>query len=998
MTTVEAAPLKVLLVDDAADLRLLLRMAIEKDGRFTVVEEAADGASGVEAALRTRPDLVLLDLLMPGTDGFSVIGALRDAPSHPRVVVLSGLEEGGTRARALALGADEVLSKRDPIPAVLDRLAAVAAAPPREAPRLPPRPERNGAPPVPPVRRRWLSVVGAAVVLVAGIAATVAVALLWQRDVQQEQAQSLENRAERLHAQLEDGFASYENVLLALRGTLLLTDDLDASGFGDALTALQLSERHPGMQGVAYVARVPADERAAFETRAAALTGAPYRIDAPPDRAETAAVLFAEPAEDFARTVGSDIAARPAVAAALQDAQRTGQPRLSPPITLLADAGLPEDERPIAFVLYLPVYGGVETPTSEAARLAEHRGWLAAPFRAKDLLATFAPVRPDLGVALYASAAAEPASRLAASSPESERTGGVVDRSFEVGGREWLLRYTDHAQPSLPVEQAPSTLLIIGLLLSLGLSGFVLRLGRERVAAETRADVATETLRRSEGELRFVTEHGSDILARHDLEGRYLYASMATERLLGCGPDALVGRSAIELVHDEDATGVRAFYGAVTEDPSELTYRLLGADGRWRWVETTARLVTATPSGQPEIVSTTRDVSQRLEAERALVESRERFRLTMLHAPVGVALHDLDGGWVEVNPALCRLLGRSEADLRGTTYQALTHPDDVATEESLVTQLLTGQIPAYRLDKRYLRPDGSFLWASVSSALVRQADGTPRFRLAMVEDITERRTAEEAVALARHVAEERNAELERVNTELARSNDELREFAYVASHDLSEPLRVITGFVTLLEQDLDGQLDEETLEYLGYISRGALRMQALIDDLLVYSRAGSHELRPRPVDLGEVTAEALEALSARLEETGAVVTAEGLPSVDADPSQLRQLLQNLIGNALKFVPEGETPRIAVTAHRRPAAWEVRVTDNGIGIAPEHRERVLKMFQRLHAREAYEGTGIGLAVCKKIVDRHGGGLWITDRDDGERGTVVVFTLPFREVVR
>jgi PAS domain S-box-containing protein len=238
------------------------------------------------------------------------------------------------------------------------------------------------------------------------------------------------------------------------------------------------------------------------------------------------------------------------------------------------------------------------------------------------------------------------------------------------------------------------------------------------------------------------------------------------------------------------------------------------------------------------------------------------------------------------------------------------------------------------------------------------------------------------------------AELEDRAADLERSNADLEQFAYVASHDLSEPLRMVGGFAQLLQKRYEGKLDADADEFIGYMVDGVNRMQALIDDLLAFSRVGRGDRELSDVDAEVVARRALEVLSAPVAETGADVEIGELPTVRCDERELGQLFQNLISNALKFHGD-EPPRVRVTAEAEAggAGWRFAVADNGIGIEPRHAERIFKMFQRLHGRDAYAGTGVGLAICKKIVEHHGGRLWVEPNADG--GSVFKFTLATTE---
>ncbi len=234
-----------------------------------------------------------------------------------------------------------------------------------------------------------------------------------------------------------------------------------------------------------------------------------------------------------------------------------------------------------------------------------------------------------------------------------------------------------------------------------------------------------------------------------------------------------------------------------------------------------------------------------------------------------------------------------------------------------------------------------------------------------------------------------HADLDDRNRDLQRSNEELEQFAYVASHDLQEPLRKVTSFVQLLQQRYEHQLDPRADEYIGFAVDGARRMQALIDDLLTFSRVGRTTEAFTSVAMGECAATALASLADLIEETGATVRAGPLPTVRGDRVLLTSLWQNLLGNAVKF-RDVEPPLVEVDAYRDGSWWRFEVTDNGIGIEPRHADRVFVIFQRLHARDAYGGTGIGLALCRKIVEFHGGAIWVDRGYDG--GARLCFTLP------
>jgi len=233
-------------------------------------------------------------------------------------------------------------------------------------------------------------------------------------------------------------------------------------------------------------------------------------------------------------------------------------------------------------------------------------------------------------------------------------------------------------------------------------------------------------------------------------------------------------------------------------------------------------------------------------------------------------------------------------------------------------------------------------------------------------------------------------ELERSNRELERSNRELEQFAYVASHDLQEPLRMVSSFMQLLERRFEQQLDDKARQYIHYALEGSQRMSQLISDLLMFSRVGRGTWNPAPVNLNELFGQIRSNCRTTLEETGAVITCDELPVVQGEPSQLSQLLQNLLVNAVKFRRQDVTPEVHVSATRQGKSWLLAVRDNGIGIAPEQHQRIFVIFQRLHSRQKYNGTGIGLAVCQRIVEFHGGRIWV--QSEPGKGATFLFNLP------
>ncbi|MGA3168263.1 MAG: ATP-binding protein [Terriglobia bacterium] len=360
-------------------------------------------------------------------------------------------------------------------------------------------------------------------------------------------------------------------------------------------------------------------------------------------------------------------------------------------------------------------------------------------------------------------------------------------------------------------------------------------------------------------------------------------------------------------------------------------------------------------------------------AQVALDDARARYFDLYDLAPVGYCTISKEGLILEANLTAATLLGAARSALVKQRMTRFILKEDQDLYYLHRRRLLeTGEPQGFEL--RMVKKDETAFWARLEATAAPDADGAPVYRV-VLSDITERQRAEEAL---RQKAEE-----------LARSNAELEQFAYVASHDLQEPLRTAGSFAQLLQKRYQGKLDQTGDEFIGYIVDSTQHMQRLIHDLLTFARVGTRGKVFEPADCAAVLAQAVAHLQIAIEEGGAVVTHDPLPVLNADPGQLGQLLQNLIGNSIKFHAAAR-PRIHVSAQRTEEGWVLSVQDNGIGIDPQFADRIFEVFQRLHTRAEYPGTGIGLAICKKIVQRHGGRIWVESAPG--KGATFCFTIP------
>ncbi len=391
----------------------------------------------------------------------------------------------------------------------------------------------------------------------------------------------------------------------------------------------------------------------------------------------------------------------------------------------------------------------------------------------------------------------------------------------------------------------------------------------------------------------------------------------------------------------------------------------------------------------PEILRSKVGVFVELSRNTALLErqtevlskAEQKFRAVLEAAPDAMIISAEDGRISLVNSQVEVMFGCKREEIVGQNIRSLVPG---WSGHSIAT-------PASPTEMNAIRNNAVQFPVEISLSPLHTEEGL--LLTSAIRDITERKRADEEIrelntSLENRVAE-RTKELLQSNEALRQSNDDLKQFAYAASHDLQEPLRMIALFSQMLHAGYSGRLDKDADEYISYIVNGAQRMEQLLKDLLAYSQAGSPEEGPAlPVDCSKIIEAVLLNLAASIEQSGAEITWDQLPTVPAHDVRLVQLLQNLIGNAIKYRGPGP-PRIHVSACRRDSEWLFSVRDNGIGIRPEYAQQIFGVFKRLH-NQTYPGTGIGLAICQRIVERYGGRIWL--EQVAEPGALFCFTLP------
>lgn len=410
--------------------------------------------------------------------------------------------------------------------------------------------------------------------------------------------------------------------------------------------------------------------------------------------------------------------------------------------------------------------------------------------------------------------------------------------------------------------------------------------------------------------------------------------------------------------------------------PMSLDREIVRADGTRRWVSAHGEPERDASGNVVRLRGTVQDITERRQAEEALRRREADLREAQRIAHVGNWTWDAATQKVSWSEEVYRVLGRdpSQPPLSIDDSMRMFTPESWTRVGETTVKAIRDRTP-FQIDLEVIRPDGSHGWLTTFGEPDYDADGRFLGLRGTMQDITERKRAQE--------------ELAQQARDLARSNADLEQFAYVASHDLKEPLRAVSGCVRLLQRRYEGKLDERADQYITLAVDGTVRMSALIDGLLAYARVASRGAEFHIVDCNEALETAIQNLSTAIQETGAVISVGPLPAVEGDTAQLASLFQNLIGNALKFRKE-VAPQIAIAAECHGERWRFSVRDNGIGIEPQYFERIFGVFQQLHTRREFPGTGIGLAISKKIVERHGGTMWV-DSTPGA-GTTFYFTLP------
>jgi PAS domain S-box-containing protein len=703
-------------------------------------------------------------------------------------------------------------------------------------------------------------------------------------------------------------------------------------------------------------------------------------------------VRWGYPQEGNAALLGAALSSEASCRTAVEMARSSRRTIITRPIRLATGGD--------GFHAYVPVYKG-----------PDFRGVVVATFRFQDLFqdAIYPALAPGYALGIYAGDEA-----IYLRAPQNDRRGKVWEQqaSLQIENERWTLKLWPARSALAVVESSVSKFLLVkGLLLSVLLAWavYLAQAARVKTRLAERARGALEQevaeRRRAKQELDQFFALIPDMLCVAGFDGYFKRVNAAWERTLGMPVDSLLAEPFATFVHPDDLAATERVVQDQKNGIAIVSFenRYRAQDGSYCWLRwnaapvperqlifAAARDVTSEKCVDQALRYLAESLEQRVRerteelerANRALHESEELFRRMFDEAPVGAALVGLDHRFSHVNKALCALLDYEASELRGFAWDDITHSDDRHAEAPLLEQTMGGRIPGYRLTKRCLRKSGEIVWADLTTAILRDERGTPITLLAMVENVTERRHRDEQIARL-------NRELEARVGDLLAVNQELESFNYSVSHDLRAPLRHIDGFSRILLEEHGSQIAPAAQRYLDLICGSARRMGRMVDELLELSRTSRIELARQPTMLKSLVDDVLEELRPELRDRHIDWHIGDLPFVYCDPNLTRQVFANLLSNAVKFSRPRNPAVIEVGQTRRQGEPVLFVRDNGVGFCGKYADKLFGVFQRLHRREDFEGTGVGLATVQRIVHKHGGRIWAEAELD--KGATFYFTL-------
>ncbi len=792
-----------------------------------------------------------------------------------------------------------------------------------------------------------------------------------------------EREADQVVELVIERMSKYEDALLASAAFIEANDgQVDMVRWQQFASSIQLDQRYQGINGIGLIASVTQENLAEFVETQRSFTPS---FDIHPKRVaqEYWPIHSIVPLLGNEQAFGLDIAHESNRISAAKAARDTGTAQVTAPIVLVQDS-----MQTPGFLFYEPFYRRT-TIDGEPAKV--FGGLVYAPFVFQKLLeGVLEKERRHIKIRITDDANLLFDEHLASHEDYDPEPLFFREIPVPVYGRTWEFNIcsTKSFRESVDSTQ-PTTILFVGLLLSFLLTSLFVANSRAARRAFGYAKQMTNDLEKL-GLAARVNQIG--VWDLDPISGRLQWDD-AMFSLYGCRQEDFNGayEAWCSSLHPEDRNEAEATLQAAIESGSfDCEFRVIHSNGVVRYISAKAVVFFDENGRAIRMLGTNMDITDRKRAASELEETRRMQAAIQDYAGVAIIATDNHGLIKIFNRSAEQMLGYSKEELLEKQTPATFHDQNELVQRAteLSDELNRTIAPGFEVvvakasagvseqrEWKYVRKDSTVVPVLLTVTALRDEQNRINGYLGIAADISERKIASQ--------------EIENANASLARSNEELGQFAYVASHDLQEPLRKVTSFCELLREECSGELTSDGHQYITYIVDSARRMRTLIKDLLEYSRIESAASELTNVDTNEAVRFAIDNLTESIRESGAVITVDTLPIVEAYPSKLAQLFQNLIGNAIKYRGE-RTPKVHVSGVNQKNHWSFAIEDNGIGILPEHRDQIFGIFKRLHTQSEYRGNGIGLAICKRIVEQLGGQIWVETSESG--GSIFRFTLP------
>lgn len=766
---------------------------------------------------------------------------------------------------------------------------------------------------------------------------------------------------------------------------------------------LQIEKFYPGLQGYAFVKMLQPQDKAAHIASVRREGFPDYDIRPSGEREIYSTVLNIEPFTGLnLRAFGADGYSEPMRRAAMEHARDSGEVAVSGPVTLTGNS---DEELQRGFMMYLPVYRARSVPAKINERRASLIGYVASSFRIRALLSGILNHNDSLIDFKIFDGDEMTAQAQLYDSTDGHEVGAVNHARMtvlQVGGRLWKMQFIGHAAKNTSlVPSLPTVIAVGGIAINVLLYLIIqLMIWRKRMIADKAAALSKE-IQQSGERYRAVVDTAADAIVLVDQRGFILSFNRAAETIFGYAEAEVVGQP-VNLLMPDDEGKVHSDYVS-----RYVTTKVSHVIGIGRDVEGRRKDGTQFPlhlslakwsngAGEIGFTAIMRDITAQRNAQRALEESEHQLRLFMDCATeYAIYQLDLNNRFVKWNKGTERILGYSAAELDGLHIDRLYLDEDI--EAGIPASIIAGAIKDGRSESEgwRVRKDGSILWASGVVQPIYEGGENVTGIAVILRDMTPQRAGAELRELAKDQAEaaaqmesDLREELQTSNMELKTANEGLQKFTSIVAHDLRAPLKRIDAFIDALREDYGGQLDKDGKEILTRINRGALAMKVMLDSMLDYSRYNAKAICGKTADLPSVIEGVIENCDLQGFESRIHVNAADAPRLQGDPILLAHVFQNLISNSIKF-RRGDDLRIDIDVTATAKRVYISVTDNGIGVEPQFADQVFDMFYRLHNEDEYEGCGIGLTVCRKIVSDHGGRISIDKSHEG--GTRVIMTL-------